>query len=270
VWTNNVTSAIAALTRADVRFLQFGAHRHRYQFAQPLQQRAIRDIEARLGVTLPADYRNFVASVGQSGAGPYYGLIGLQQAGESTLKSAQLPSKLTPGLTLEQARLNDPWHGAVPVCHLGCGYVALLIINGPVAGQIWLDARGANLVAPIAPSFRTLYEGWIDRMLNQQIPLGYVPSDACPLPHALAGYLANQEVQLGVAAGELSAQQVRGALRKLAPGAIRIAATVATPLWRDGHQVDECVVCRQRVDKLSASGLGNDVIGRLAMPAENA
>jgi hypothetical protein len=270
VWLNHVASAVAAIGRADVKRLQFGAHRHQHRFAPPLVESDIRKIEVCIGTSLPPDYRDFVANVAGSGAGPYYGLIALQSAGDVVLNSARLPSKLLPELTLEQPHQVDPWAGAIPICHLGCGYAALLIVNGPAVGQIWLDARGANLVAPIAPSFRSLYEGWIDRAMNQQIPLGYVPSDACPLPHALAGFLANQEVQRGVAAGDLTAHQVRVALGQLAPGAIRIAATVETPLWAAGYQVDECVVCRQLITQLGASGLNNDVIARLAMPGENA
>jgi hypothetical protein len=73
-----IRDRIRLLAEIDREHQVFGASTHQYQLAPTLDEPAVRAIEARLGVTLPDDYRSYLCSVGASGAGPYYGLLPTQ------------------------------------------------------------------------------------------------------------------------------------------------------------------------------------------------
>lgn len=53
----------------------FGAERHHFELAPPTGEAAVRALERQLGVELPEELGLFLAVVGASGAGPYYGLL---------------------------------------------------------------------------------------------------------------------------------------------------------------------------------------------------
>ena len=61
--------------------------------------------------------------------------------------------------------------GSIRIADLGCGAIALLVLNGPQRGRIWLDFRGTfGGITPAAPadsaaetlSFLEWYEAWLD------------------------------------------------------------------------------------------------------------
>ena len=60
-------------THADV----FGANGHHFQLNSVLDDMEILAFEQRHGIHLPADYRDFLANIGNGGAGPYYGVFPL-------------------------------------------------------------------------------------------------------------------------------------------------------------------------------------------------
>jgi hypothetical protein len=53
----------------------FGALGHRWMLEDPLEEHELAELEAQIGVRLPADYRTFLAAVGTGGVGPSYGLF---------------------------------------------------------------------------------------------------------------------------------------------------------------------------------------------------
>ena len=71
---------IAEIRRLDPEFRLFGAREHRHRLNPPLSTEEILAFEKRMGVELPAAYRTFLATVGNGGAGPHYGLFGLAEA----------------------------------------------------------------------------------------------------------------------------------------------------------------------------------------------
>lgn len=59
----------------------FGVRGHGFELDDPLSREELANLEAQLGVALPADYRSFLLEVGAGGAGPSYGLYPVRRAG---------------------------------------------------------------------------------------------------------------------------------------------------------------------------------------------
>src|SRR5215813_12558694 len=55
----------------------FGEEAHGYELYPPLLEEELSAFESEHGIRLPHDYRHFLTSVGNGGAGPYYGLFKL-------------------------------------------------------------------------------------------------------------------------------------------------------------------------------------------------
>jgi hypothetical protein len=71
---DRLRAALAALSAFDPGHEVFGADTHRYDLAPPLPEETIAAFERDHRIALPIEYRAFLAHVGASGAGPYYGL----------------------------------------------------------------------------------------------------------------------------------------------------------------------------------------------------
>lgn len=228
---------LAALAASDRALRRFGASHHRYDLAPPLPAAAV-------PAELPDELREIATTVGSGGAGPYYGWLPIADAARCAVVAP-------PGVTA--------WRRALPIAHLGCGYAAVMPLDGEARGEIWLDARALGVVRSMFPGFTAFYLDWIDRLAHAAWPEAHVPAGACPLPNALGGYLAHCEAQLGVASGQLAGVALREALGQLGPGAIAIAAG-PSPLFADDDPVDPCIQCARLVENLAADGLRPDVI----------
>jgi hypothetical protein len=238
---HTLRDAVRALADADRSLRRFGAAHHRYQLAPPLTAEALAAVERMIG-PLPDDVRAFVREVAAGGAGPYYGVVPVDRAG------------------VVPAPANAPWARGLPISHLGCGYLAVVPLDGAARGEVWIDARALAIAAPIAPSFTAFVVDWIDRVAHARWPSPHIPPGVCPLPTALSGYLAHAEAARGLAAGTIAGDDLTDALARLGPGAIEIAATSAEPWFTDGDRVDPCVACAQLVDSLGAAGLRDNVV----------
>ncbi|HET9621483.1 MAG TPA: SMI1/KNR4 family protein [Kofleriaceae bacterium] len=241
-------NAVRALADADRSLRRFGAAHHRYALAPPLTAAQLAALEARVGA-LPDDVRAFATEIAAGGAGPYYGIVPIDR-----------------GEALAAPR-GAPWARGLPIAHLGCGYLAVLALDGAARGEIWIDARALAICAPIAPSFTAFVVDWIDRVAHARWLDAHVPPGVCPLAAALSGFLAHCEAERGLAAGTIAGADLRAALARLGPGAIEIAATGAAPWFADGERVDPCVACAQLVDSLADAGLAREVVAPGLPPA---
>ena len=239
--TARLREILAALAASDVPLRRFGAAQHHYELLPP----------AELDDDLPDEYLEYVTRVSAGGVGPYYGLIPVDRA-------VQHVAAAPPGVA--------GWTRALPLSHLGCGYAALLPLDGPARGQVWIDARAIGKVAPIRPSFTAFLLDWIDRLSRGQWLDGFVPTGACALAAAVTGYLGVCEQRLGIPAGSIAGEPLREALSSLPRHAIAIAAEEGSPLFVAGAPVDPCVTCARWLEGLERDGLRPDVVAPGVVP----
>jgi hypothetical protein len=71
---DGIRDRLAMVRELDPKLRIFGADRHRYQLAPPIDAARLAEVGARFGVALPDGYRAFVTELGDGGAGPYWGL----------------------------------------------------------------------------------------------------------------------------------------------------------------------------------------------------
>lgn len=242
--TSRLREILAALAASDPQQKRFGAAQHHYELLPPVD-------EETLELDLPDDYRDHVTRFSAGGVGPYYGLVPVGLAARHVVAA---PAGVT------------AWTRALPLSHIGCGYAALLALDGPARGQVWIDARAIGRVALIRPSFTAFFLDWIDRLAHAQWLDGFVPVGACALTAAITGYLGVCEQRLGIAAGSIAGEQLREALSALPRHAIAIAAEDASPLFTPGDPVDPCVNCARSVEGLARDGLVPDVVAPGVVP----
>lgn len=248
--------ALAELAAADPRHKRFGAAAHRYRLRPPLSEARLAELEAGAGVHLPADYRDFLLELGDGGAGPYFGLAPLDQPAQL----AQLGGAFAPPAG---AGGQAPWRGTALLSHLGCGYLAHLVVDdGPHRGEVWLDLGSVAPPARIAPHFIAFYTAWIKALHLAEWPPEHVPPGRCALAQALSGYLGHVEQRLGKPAGSLDEAELRAAFAALGPGAIQIVAETRSypPVAAAEPLVDPCLSCERMLLSLADQGLARQVV----------
>lgn len=166
----SVERRLEELKLADPTFERtFGAGKHRFTLAPPLAEDDVAAFERLHGITLPATYRDFLLTVGSSGAGPGYGLTGLPReerpsglAGRGPLTEAdaqQLKQRRAEGEDDAFAKLPVPGEGVLRLCEQGCGWESYLIVSGVLRGAVWV---GGDLGwFPEARHFAEWYEAWL-------------------------------------------------------------------------------------------------------------
>lgn len=262
----NVESAQAlrawlrALAAGDPRARRFGARAHGYRADEPLGEARVRAIEDELGLALPADYRAFVGDVSGGGAGPYHGLVPLDHPVQRACAAGTF-AFTAPVDGESEVASEAVYAGVVGLGHVGCGQVAVLVVRGEAAGEVWLDAREAGAgVGPIAPDFGAYLAEWVERTSRNQVPRAPVPPGRCALPRALSTYLARREDARGLARGTLGGPALREALAALGPGAIAVSASEDGPFFARGDALDRCPACEVLLENLHAQGLRDDAV----------
>jgi len=221
---------LAALAAADPELRRFGAARHRYELLPVL--------DPATAAHLPDELRAYATQIAGGCVGPYYGLLPLADV---------RPILAVPGVSA--------FTRALPIAHLGCGYAAVIPLDGDARDQVWIDARALGVVAPMYGSFTAYVIDWIDRLATARWPEGFVPPGKCALAAALAGYLAMHEQRLGVEPGRLTGDALAEVLALLGPGAIQIANE--GPLFAPDAPVEPCVTCARLLANL---GVGLEVV----------
>lgn len=135
-----VHARLAEFRRADPKFEVFGAEEHRYTLDPPLPEEEVRALERRFGITLPADYRQFVTQVGDGGAGPGDGLAPLAELFGPRVHPAR---PFHPPTTYEAYADEDTTgkvatsDGVLFLCDHGCSLYDGLVVSGPEAGHMF-------------------------------------------------------------------------------------------------------------------------------------
>ena len=165
-----------AAIRPDV----FGAEGHGFRLNPPLSESEVASFESVHGAQLPWDYRAFITTIGNGGAGPAYGVFPLGRwdgaggplepwPGSDGLWGDlarpfphveawnDLGTQPRDGVDLDPAEYERRmeafdaryWDralvdGAMPICHEGCAHRVLLIVTGREAGNLWYDSRASD------------------------------------------------------------------------------------------------------------------------------
>ena len=159
----------------------------RFSLHPPLPEHEVVAFEEQHHIALPEDYRNFLCSVGNGGAGPSFGIYKLGMDYEKPISDDILRN--LPKWFLHQDDwdapedfpdpdhryyANDVMQGAMPISTVGCGTDYWLIVSGPSQGQIWLDSRAdRNGIEPIFDdddefaTFGTWYSQWLQSVSSQ-------------------------------------------------------------------------------------------------------
>lgn len=74
----SIFEKLAALRAKDVEFKVFGASSHRYKLNPPLTDKEVQHVEEKYRFSAPEDYRLFLTTIGNGGAGPFYGVFPLE------------------------------------------------------------------------------------------------------------------------------------------------------------------------------------------------
>ena len=220
---STLRDTLAALAAADPQLRRFGATKQRYELAPVLS--------VEQAAHLPDEVRAYATQIAGGGVGPYYGLLPLGEA---------KPIAAVRGVTA--------FTRALPIAHLGCGYAAVLPLDGDARDQVWIETQTHNQDTTKNNSKTTYLIDWFDRLANAAWPEGFVPPGKCAMAAALAGYLAMHEQRLGVEPGGLSGDALAEVLAQLGPGAIQIANE--GPLFAPDAPVDPCVTCARLLDNL--------------------
>lgn len=135
--------------------------------------------ETRHGIHLPEDYRAFLRNVGNGGAGPYYGILSLEEwasgddeTDDETLSRPCLLSEHLP-LTVGWEQMlppgvKNPYQGTITICFQGCSYYALLVVSGSARGRVvYIDQEGQQPPYFLRePDFLSWYERWLDETIG--------------------------------------------------------------------------------------------------------
>jgi hypothetical protein len=193
----------------------FGAELHGFHLNPVLTEAAVAGFERRHGVRLPSDYRSFLTSVGDGGAGPFYGVFPLgkvddnfalrdwREADVGDLSEA-FPfhedwNDLAVKPTDELLQRDEPeywrrmesfestyWstalvNGAFPICHQGCALRILLVATGDQAGYLWDDRRteyaGIRRIR-LEDSSPATFSGWYAEWLKRCVTTLNSPESA--------------------------------------------------------------------------------------------
>ena len=192
--SEEIKDKLSRLRLSDPDFKQFGATYHRYELNEVLPVDYLMQFEKRNGISLPTDYFSFLTTIGNGGAGPYYGLQSLNDS----LIDFKLRNKPLIEINKEFA-YHEPWNagwindfnweferpdeelvntymdvahikGSLQICHFGHGCTYLLIIQGKEHGNIWFDGRadyGGIFPEITESSNRTSFSDWYNHWLDQ-------------------------------------------------------------------------------------------------------
>lgn len=156
--------------------------RARLHLNAPLPEGAISAFEIAQGVQLPEGYRDFLLRLGNGGAGPYHGLLPLEQWTDAFACSSPdahgflaAPSHLvpdTPGAIADVPE--DRFHqGTLTIAVDGCGFFTLLVVSGPARGQVvGTDGGYTKPFFYRSTGFLHWYETWLDDQLGLRASSG--------------------------------------------------------------------------------------------------
>jgi uncharacterized protein (TIGR02996 family) len=153
----------------------FGVEGHHCRLLPTLAEPDLLRFERRHGLALPGEYRAFLLRVANGEMGPSYGLDPLDLGKDYDLacpfpvSSAEAARLIAHSLEASCAA-EASWTGGGCLCltHHGCGNYSLLVVNGPLRGNMWIsgDCFIPDFKDDDQPiGFLAWYEQWLDSEL---------------------------------------------------------------------------------------------------------
>ena len=178
------------LKEADRKYTIFSSGSHRY-ISTNVPAADLSQFETANGITLPANFRDFLLTIG-TGAGPDCGILTLMQMtkefnewlvyldGNSKMMSnCNLTNEDAATLLIEKKRsyndrqckkLNNA-NGILPIQTGGCTYFTYIILNGEQKGKVWAVNIEGFETFPCGTQnefdFLDWYENWLDESLEK-------------------------------------------------------------------------------------------------------
>jgi hypothetical protein len=195
----SVSAQLARLAAAQVK-RSAAVEQHGYRLRPVVDEATLARASRAAGIALPEEYRHFVTTVGDGGAGPYYGVLPLGAALDrieewygsldplgrdcpltSDISFGELAGKpddwaehvarldSDPAYVAHYDRLTEtyagrPWiDGRLPIVDYGCGDWLFLVVRGERRGTVWVDSvdSGTGLYC-LEVDFGTFYQRWVD------------------------------------------------------------------------------------------------------------
>lgn len=150
----------------------FGSRTHQYAARPRLTKAELEAFEVGQGITLPAEYAEWLTWFGNGGVGPDNGLYPL---GDWDLVYGQ---RLKAGRLDQPFPYTEPWmpltadetdrDGTITLSWSG-EYEHFLIVSGPCAGEVWVDDRSEDggLYPAEAQGLRLSFYDWIDSWITR-------------------------------------------------------------------------------------------------------
>jgi SMI1 / KNR4 family (SUKH-1) len=155
-----VIDRLDELRRLDAKRQVFGSSDHSYEFAPPVDAGLLRLVETALESPLPEDYRRFLTRIGDGGAGPYYGILSLEQSisrarmlvGEDEEERGEHQAReligTLPAFTRDFPLESDVSFGEIVGMPVSWEDHVTLLENDPAYAARWDELREQYLVEP--------------------------------------------------------------------------------------------------------------------------
>lgn len=191
----SIEEKLKKLIELDKDFSIFGSESHEYIINSKLTEEEIQNFEAKNQLTLPSEYREYLKNIGNGGAGPFYGLLELEDNDNNlTDLSMEFPYTYDKPLKLvevyeamdemddeneeeQEQFLNEIYEksvrGIIFLAHEGCGMYSILVVKGEEYGNVWYfdfanDAGTYPLTSEKTGKSMKFFEWmelWIDKSL---------------------------------------------------------------------------------------------------------
>ena len=176
---DEIKAKIAALSALDKTRQVFGARKHRYQFGPRLAENEMSQWEAQAAGHLPKGLRSYYLECGNGGAGPFYGMVPVEditifKPSEPYLDNRQLGQRAREEFNSDDedceyfyesetswAVMEDDYQGLVRALEHGCDTQACVITNGPKAGYVAYKTLENGLIE--GRSLEAEFHHWLDQ-----------------------------------------------------------------------------------------------------------
>jgi hypothetical protein len=203
---DRVTTSLARLR--SIQSTVFGAESHGFLLNPPLGEAEVQSFEKTHNIQLPGEYRNFLRTIGNGGAGPACGLFPLGMMDDRFDLQPWHEEEDLVGRISEPFLLENEWNdlrespedgsldpedpefetkleqfdtrywdstivnGAIPICHLGCAIRIWLVVTGNQRGRLWLDGRAEfSGISPVRTEGGTpaTFDSWYEGWLDHAL-----------------------------------------------------------------------------------------------------